>query len=100
MSIIAMRKDGNKRLVELSESFNFSVRQEFKDVVLSEDIDKDRFELDFKKVKYIDSTGLGMLLLLREKAGGASSDISITNAREEVADILRSANFGVLFNIL
>ena len=39
-----------------------------------------------------------MLLLLREHAGGETSDIEITSVSPEVRKILEVANFGKLFN--
>ena len=49
--------------------------------ILMEQIDdgKTRIVVDFSKTDYLDSSALGMLLLLREHAGGESSDITISN---------------------
>jgi len=49
--------------------------------------------------EYLDSSALGMLLLLREHAGGESSNIRISKASPEVKKILEVANFEKLFNI-
>ena len=58
-----------------------------------------KFEVDLSGAEYLDSSALGMLLLLREHAGGESSKIDITHASDEVRKVLDVANFGKLFNI-
>jgi anti-anti-sigma regulatory factor len=47
----------------------------------------------------MDSSALGMLLLLREKLGGQSSKIEFVNVNEEVMKILKVAKFDQLFTI-
>jgi anti-anti-sigma factor len=48
---------------------------------------------------YIDSSALGMLLLLREHAGNDKADITISGCKDEIRKILSIANFERLFNI-
>lgn len=48
--------------------------------------------LDFSRVEYIDSSALGMVVLLHKKAGAAGLALVIRGARNEAADILRMAN--------
>ena len=48
---------------------------------------------------YLDSSALGMLLLLRDHAGGDLSSIKIINCNEDVRKILVISNFGRLFTI-
>ena len=55
--------------------------------------------IDMQEAEYIDSSGLGMLLLLREKMGGESASISITNANETIKKIMKIANFQTMFTI-
>ncbi len=57
-------------------------------------------DVDLSRVEYIDSSALGMLLLLREKAGGRSIGIRLTNAGGAVRQVLEVANFGRLFEIV
>ena len=53
--------------------------------------------IDLKDVTYMDSSALGMLLVLRK--GARNRDVSITGASESVRRILSIANFDKLFNI-
>jgi anti-anti-sigma regulatory factor len=47
----------------------------------------------------MDSSALGMLLQLREFAGGNNHVIQITNADSNIRDILRIANFDKLMKV-
>jgi anti-anti-sigma factor len=53
--------------------------------------------VDLSDTEYLDSSALGMLLLLREHAGGVASNIEIIQASAEVRKILDVANFAKLF---
>ncbi|MEB0155953.1 STAS domain-containing protein, partial [Pseudomonas sp. CCC3.2] len=48
---------------------------------------------------YLDSSALGMLLLLRDHAGGENSKISLINCNKDVGTILTISNFSKLFKI-
>jgi anti-anti-sigma factor len=50
-------------------------------------------------VDYLDSSGLGMLLMLREKAQAANKTVSLRNCRGAVRQVLDIANFAKLFTI-
>jgi anti-anti-sigma factor len=55
--------------------------------------------VDLDGVEYIDSSALGMLLLLREKALQAGIEVKLANCKGAVLQVLEVANFGRLFNI-
>ena len=57
------------------------------------------FIVDMQNATYMDSSALGMLLLLRDRTGGDKSRVIITNVGESVMEILKIANFDQLFNI-
>lgn len=58
----------------------------------------EQFQVDLSMTTFMDSSALGMLLLLREKAGG-SVHIELINADDEVSKILQIAQFQQLFTI-
>ena len=61
-----------------------------------------RFEalvVDLKDTTYLDSSALGMLLLLRDHAGGDESDVLVVHASSDVRKILAISNFEKLFDI-
>ncbi len=55
--------------------------------------------IDFRNVEYLDSSALGMLLLLREKATTGGKKIALANLTGTVKQVLEIANFGKLFTI-
>ena len=52
-----------------------------------------------RKATYLDSSALGMLLLLRDHAGGESAQIRIVHCNADVRRILNISNFEQLFTI-
>jgi HptB-dependent secretion and biofilm anti anti-sigma factor len=59
----------------------------------------EKYILDFAKVKYIDSTGMGVLLMLREHHGNFELPIKIINCRDTVLGLLKLAQFGKIFEL-
>lgn len=55
--------------------------------------------IDLKDVDYLDSSALGMLLLIKDKAANTGHTIAIVNSHGAVRQILEVANFGKLFSI-
>lgn len=55
--------------------------------------------VDFSDVDYLDSSALGMLLMLRDQARGTARDVTLAGCRGAVKQILDIANFGKLFPI-
>ena len=51
------------------------------------------------QTEYIDSSALGMLLLLREHAGSEQGSVHLKGCRNDVKDILKVSNFDKLFEI-
>ena len=51
------------------------------------------------EAEYLDSSALGMLLLMREHAGGDHAKIRIVNCRPQIKNILKVANFAKLFTV-
>ncbi len=55
--------------------------------------------VDFTRVDYLDSSALGMLLLLREKAEANGKRVRLAGLAGSVKQVLEIANFGKLFSI-
>lgn len=56
--------------------------------------------VDLSMTDYLDSSALGMLLVLRDKVSNDQDAIIIQGARPEVKKILQIANFDKLFKII
>lgn len=79
--------------------FDFNLHEEFRSAYEGIRNTSANYVIDLGSTEYMDSSALGMLLLLREYAGGERSRITIANAREEVKQILTISNFQKLFTI-
>jgi anti-anti-sigma factor len=53
--------------------------------------------VDFSGTQYLDSAGLGMLLVLRDRARGNGKPVVLASARGAVRTVLDVAHFGKLF---
>ncbi|MGB3269455.1 MAG: STAS domain-containing protein [Rhodanobacter sp.] len=83
--------------LQLGERFDFSIHREFHDACLGEGRVARSYLIDLAQVTHMDSSALGMLLLLREHAGADHADIRIVNANSELRGTLRVAGFDKLF---
>ena len=88
-----------KVTIKIKGRFDFGIHQEFRNAYESAEPKPHNYEVDLRATSYLDSSALGMLLLLRDHAGGDNANVSITNANEEVSKILTISNFEQLFTI-
>ena len=86
-------------VISVAGKFDFSVQREFRDAYKAHADGKNRFRVDLSRTDYLDSSALGMLLLLREHVGGDADRVFITGALPDVDKILRIANFQQLFRL-
>ncbi len=90
---------GNGLTVRIEGRFDFSAHQEFRDAYEKSDDGIKDYVIDMGKATYLDSSALGMLLLLRDHAGGDSAKVRITKCNADVKKILTISNFEQLFAI-
>ncbi len=67
---------------------------------LTKDSQIKQITVDFEKVKFIDSSALGMLLVLRDHANSIGASLFISNLSGSVLKVLNAAHFGKLFNFI
>ncbi|WP_148716215.1 STAS domain-containing protein [Chitinolyticbacter meiyuanensis] len=93
--------EGDVGRVVLSGQFDFSAHREFRQVceTLIADPSVKEVLVDFQNVNYLDSSALGMLLLLKEKIGVANKSLALVNCRDTVKQVLEIACFGKIFTI-
>ena len=90
---------GDQVTIAVVGKFDFQLYDEFRASYADTAGNGVEYVVDLSDTEYLDSSALGMLLLLREHAGGESSKIEISQASDEVRKILDVANFGKLFKI-
>jgi len=100
MQIPIQTENGRARL-RLEGRFDFSVHREFRDAYtpLLEDNSVREIVVDLARVEYVDSSALGMLLLLRERAKAVGKEVTLRGASGTVRQVLEVANFGRMFSI-
>jgi len=91
-------EDGKEVTISTQTRFDFNAHKEFRDTYSSCD-PSCKFIVDMKNTTYMDSSALGMLLLLREYAGSSDADIEIINCDDEILKVLQISNFEQLFKI-
>ncbi|MET0126447.1 STAS domain-containing protein [Pseudomonas caspiana] len=90
--------DGQQLTIFISGRFDFASHQDFR--AAYENLGSElRYVVDLGGTNYLDSSALGMLLLLRDHAGGERSRISLVNCSPDVITILTISNFSKLFHI-
>jgi anti-anti-sigma factor len=100
MAITVQIRDNAARIA-MSGRFDFQVHREFKDAYtpLIEDAAVREIGVDLNKVDYIDSSALGMLMLLNERAKGGNKSVVLQNPSGVVSQVLEVANFSRIFKI-
>jgi anti-anti-sigma factor len=95
---ISSVSEGNKHIINIQGRFDFSLQGDFRQAY-EQAAPSCHFVIDFVGAEYIDSSALGMLLLLRDYAGGDNANIEIIHCRSEIKNILEISNFQKLFTI-
>lgn len=100
MAINASYSETNRELtISISGRFDFGEHKPFRDAYQNVSGDVSSYIIDMTQTEYLDSSALGMLLMLREHAGGDSATISLSGCRPDVKQILEVSRFDSLFNI-
>jgi HptB-dependent secretion and biofilm anti anti-sigma factor len=99
MKGITHSKNGDTATISLPKIFKCHYHADF--VRAYKSCKEQKYELNFESVKYIDSSALGMLLMLLEHSGGKPYDnsIRITHCSEKILSILKRVNFHKIFTI-
>jgi anti-anti-sigma factor len=100
MSISVNVRDAVARIT-MTGRFDFEVHREFKDSytgLIGNAVVRE-IEVEMNKVDYLDSSALGMLILMNDRAKNANKSVTLLNPSNVVAQVLEVANFGKIFNI-
>jgi len=91
--------DGMVVNIQVTEQFDYSVYQPFRDAYHSSKNQGTKFIVDLSKANYMDSSALGMILLLKEHADQLSGAVVLAKPNDSVHKILKIANFEQLVAI-
>ncbi len=100
MAITARESDDGKSVTILvNERFDFSGHREFRDAYRNRDALDLVYRVDLSTAEYMDSSALGMLLLLKEHADSKKSRVVLVQPSPAISQVLTLANFNQLFDI-
>jgi anti-anti-sigma factor len=91
----------NEKAVSIivDQHFDFSLHQSFREAYSKFDVIGTHFILDLKDTEYIDSSALGMILLLKDHVDNLSGTLLISKPNDTVNKILEIAQFHRLMTI-
>ena len=85
--------------ISIRGRFDFSAQRNFRHAYETIENCPTTFLINMNETTYVDSSALGMLLILREHAGGDEAKITLINCNEDIKKNLQITNFGKLFKI-
>jgi len=91
--------DGSSLTIEVAGRFDATCLDEFRRCYEEAGSDVNSYVVDLDGTVHLDSSALGMLLVLRDYAGGDQSNIAIVNCSEDVKKIFSISAFSQLFEI-
>lgn len=99
---VSSRTQGAVARLELSGRFDFTGRKTLRDSYdeLFANSAIKTIEIGLSGVEYIDSSALGMLLLMRERSQELNKKVTLCNAKGTVKQVLSVANFHRLFDMI
>ncbi len=96
----ATSTDGTSLTISIEGRFDFSAHQAFRGAYEKVSRVPKHISVDMSATTYLDSSALGMLLLLRDHSGGDAFNIKLTSCNEDIRKILTISNFEQLFEIV
>lgn len=91
--------DGKTLTIKISDRFDFNLHSDLRRLYYQSDKRYQNYVVDLKDTTYMDSSALGMLLQLRDYAGGNRNAVRITHAQSAIKEILAVANFHQLMTV-
>ncbi|MFM8454545.1 MAG: STAS domain-containing protein [Gammaproteobacteria bacterium] len=91
--------DSNELTIKVEGRFDFSSLQLFRNAYEKVPRKPASYIIDLKESDYLDSSALGMLLALRDYAGGDDAKIKIANCNQDVKKILVITKLDELFMV-
>lgn len=88
----------NKELyIKLHDRFDFNCLKNFRSAYEKVNHPVSKYIIDFEHSDYIDSSGLGMLLALKDYAGGEVAEILLINCNHQIRKIFCVTKLDDLF---
>ena len=92
-------EDNRSATIKINGRFDFSLHNDFRKSYKNVSISGGEYIVDLSNTDYLDSSALGMLLLLKEHAESQLSSVRLINFSEDIKEILTIASFDKLFSL-
>ena len=100
MAIYTQSSDGGKMLtIRVEGAFDFASHGDFSKAYKSQTMPGMTYQIDLSKTGYMDSSALGMLLMIKEYAENNKGTVTINRPSSDIKKIFEVANFYTLFTI-
>jgi anti-anti-sigma factor len=92
---------GKTAVLQLEGDFVFNSNKALRDacVTVFANASTELVQLELSQVGYLDSSALGMMLLMKEKAGKTGKSLQIKGAQGYVLQVLEVAKFDQMFEL-
>ncbi|VAW56963.1 Anti-sigma F factor antagonist (spoIIAA-2); Anti-sigma B factor antagonist RsbV [hydrothermal vent metagenome] len=98
MSIsLNVSSDNKIATISIIGRFDFSLHNEFRKSYKDVNLNSGEYQIDLSSTEYLDSSALGMLLLLKEHAESQGNSVKIKGYNAEIKEILMIASFDKIF---
>lgn len=85
--------------IKIIGRFDFSSQRDFRNAYQNQQQSVSEYIVDLSQTEYIDSSALGMLLLLKEHVESKNGHSKLFQPAPEIRKILNMSNFDQLFSI-
>ena len=99
MPITSYNTDDGFVCIAISERFDFSLHQHFRQAYEGSKAQGTKFRIDLSQTTYMDSSALGMILLLKDHVENIKGEVVISRPNDSVKKILEIAQFNRLLTI-
>ena len=92
---ISVLNNSDKKItsIQVTQQFDYSLHQAFRDAYRDVTVPGTTFRVDLSNATYMDSSALGMILLLKEHADKLGGQVLLSRPNDSVHKILTIANF-------
>ena len=98
MAITFQQNSTHAVTISVAGQFDHSIKTELQEGIASLG-DMMRYCFDFGRTSKLHSTGVGLLIDIRQQLGGARANISLQNCSEEIMRVLKQAGLLPLFTV-
>lgn len=100
MAIHSKLGEQDELIIQIKGNFDFNQYNEFIESYQKYDQIFKKYTIDLAETKLVDASALGMFLILRDFAGGDSSEVCLVSPNPLVKEILEASKFNKIFNVI